>query len=302
MSVNLTLNNESYGLIQRNSRLHAIGKSMERKRLDETKKLTGGVIVPRTKASVSFDDERLRDFLLLPNFEIFKNEGSTYVLNGVKFSESEMAAVKQVVQSATSIVPRGNLDYCHYANMGIAQNMVRSYGKEHLTEEQADVINRAVSEYFDQLVENEPEPTEVIEDLYYGKRDNGEKIQKLEEHIRDFIAKGNLPAYIKQQLLSNMGDGSNSAGSLVISASDQKLANSLRTRFATMDWENKDEVQSAFEQYKKWMYLAYMELNGGFGNVAKITLNRDIEEYKMKHEKLMDVIKAISVPHVDVQV
>lgn len=300
MSVNLTLNNESYGLIQRNSRLHAIGKSMEGKRLDETKKLTGGVIVPRTKASVSFDDERLRDFLLLPNFEIFKNEGSTYVLNGVKFSESEMAAVKQVVQSATSIVPRGNLDYCHYANMGIAQNMVRSYGKEHLTEEQADVINRAVSEYFDQLVENEPEPTEVIEGLYYGKRQAIS--QKMREYGRNFIANGNLPAYVKQQLLANMGDGRYETGGVVISASDQKLANSLRTRFAAMDWENKDEVQSAFEQYKKWMYPAYMELNGGFGNVAKITLDRDIEEYKMKYGKLMDVIKAVSVPHVDVQV
>lgn len=49
MSVNVSLSNNTYGLLQRNSGLYAIGKSMEGKKLDETKRLTGGVIVPRTK-------------------------------------------------------------------------------------------------------------------------------------------------------------------------------------------------------------------------------------------------------------
>lgn len=301
MSVNITFCNNSYGLLQRTSRLNTIGKSMEGKNLDETKKLTGGVIVPQTKASVSFAVEKERDFLLLPNFEIFQNtnEKSTYVLDGVGFSGTEIAAVKQVVQSAISIVPRGNLDYRDYASMGIAQNRICSYGKEHLTKEQADVVNRAVSDYFDKVIEHEPNATETIDGLYYGKRDSGEKIQELREYVRNFISTGNLPAYVKQHSLSNMGDGS----SLVISASNQELASSIRTRFAMMDWENEDEVQSVFEQYRKWMHPAYMEMNGGASKVAtEATLNFDIAKYKNQYEKITDVIKAVSATHIDIQI
>ncbi|MCI8792306.1 MAG: hypothetical protein HFG38_05795 [Eubacterium sp.] len=303
MSVNITFCNNSYGLLQRNSRLNTIGKSMEGKNLDETKKLTGGVIVPRTKASVSFAVEKERDFLLLPNFEIFQNtyenEKSKYVLDGVEFSGTEMAAVKQVVQSAISIVPRGNLDYRDYASMGIAQNRICSYGKEHLTKEQADVVNRAVSDYFDKVIEHEPKATETIDGLYYGKRDSGEKIQELREYVRNFIATGNLPAYVKQHSLSNMGDGS----SLVISASNQELASSIRTRFAMMDWGNEDEVQSVFKQYREWMHPAYMEMNGGASKAAaEATLNFDIAKYKNQYEKITDVIKAVSAVHIDIQI
>ncbi len=276
---------------------------MEGKNLDETKKLTGGVIVPRTKASVSFAVEKERDFLLLPNFEIFQNtyenEKSKYVLDGVEFSGTEMAAVKQVVQSAISIVPRGNLDYRDYASMGIAQNRICSYGKEHLTKEQADVVNRAVSDYFDKVIEHEPKATETIDGLYYGKRDSGEKIQELREYVRNFIATGNLPAYVKQHSLSNMGDGS----SLVISASNQELASSIRTRFAMMDWGNEDEVQSVFKQYREWMHPAYMEMNGGASKAAaEATLNFDIAKYKNQYEKITDVIKAVSAVHIDIQI
>ncbi len=308
MSVNLTMNNESYSLLQRNSRLYAIGKSMEGKKLGGTKQLTGGIVVPCSKGmGASFAVEKQRDFLLLPNFELihntYENEESTYVLDGVKFSGTEIDAVRRVVQSAISIVPRGNLDYSDYAGMGIAQNMVRSYGKEHLTKEQAEVADRAVSDYFDQLIENEPKATETIDGLYYGKRDNGEKIKELRECIRNYIATGNLPAYVKQQLLSNMGDGSNSMGSLVISASNQELAGSIRTRFAMMNWEDEDEVQSVFEQYRKWMYPAYMEMNGGASKAAaESTLNYDIAKYKNHYEKIMDVIKAVNAAHIDMQI
>lgn len=307
MSVNITFCNNSYGLLQRNSRLNTFGKSMEGKNLDETKKLTGGVSVPRTKASVSFAVEKERDFLLVPNFEIFhnnnENQKSTFVLDGVEFSSTEMAAVKQVVQSAISIVPRGNLDYRDYASMGIAQNRIYSYGKEHLTKEQADVVNRAVSDYFDKAIEYEPKATETIDGLYYGKRDSGEKIQELREYVRNSISTGNLPAYVKQHILSNMGNGSNSTGSLVISASNQELASSIRTRFAMMDWENEDEVQSVFEQYREWMHPAYMEMNGGASKVAaEATLNFDIAKYKNQYEKITDVIKAVSAAHIDLQI
>lgn len=184
---------------------------MEGKKLDETKKLTGGVIVPRTKG-VSFAAEKVWDFLL-PDYEIIHNtnekEESKYVLDGVEFSSMEMAAVKRVVQSAISIVPGGNLDYRDYAGMGIAQNMIRTYGEEYLSKDQKEVVNGAVSDYFDRLINHEPKATETIDGLYYGKRDSGDKIQELREYVRNFIATGDLPTYVKQHILSNMGDGSN---------------------------------------------------------------------------------------------
>lgn len=70
-----------------------------------------------------------------------------------------------------------------------------------------------------------------------------------------------------------------------------------------MDWENEDEVQSLFQQYKKWMYPAYMEMNGGVSKAATETaLNYDIAKYKNQYEKIMDVIKAVSAKHIDMQI
>lgn len=279
---------------------------MEGKKLEKEKQMTGGVVVPQANRSVPFTVKKQRDFLLLPNFETthnaYKNDKNTYVLDGVKFSGMEIEAVKQVVQSAISIVPRGNLDYRDYASMGIAQNMVHSYGEEYLTEEQADVANRAVSDYFEQLIENEPKATETIDGLYYGKRDNGKKIQELREHMKNYIATSDLPAYIKQQILSNWGDGSNSTGSLVVSASNQGLADSIRKGFATMNWKNEDEVQSAFEQYRKLVYPTYMELSGRTNKAVESALNYDIAKYKNQYGKIMDVIKVVSAKHIDMQI
>ena len=69
----------------------------------------------------------------------------TYNVDGVSFTNEEMKACKEVVKYAIAALPTkgSDLDYEDYAVMGIAINMVNTYATEHLTEEQAEVVNKS---------------------------------------------------------------------------------------------------------------------------------------------------------------
>ena len=80
----------------------------------------------------------------------------TYNVDGVSFTNEEMKACKEVVKNAIAALPTkgSDLDYEYYAAMGIASNMVNTYATEHLTEEQAEVVNKSINDYLDSVVQS----------------------------------------------------------------------------------------------------------------------------------------------------
>ncbi len=231
----------------------------------------------------------------------YGNSDRAFVIDGVEFSSDEMKAVKEVVGSAVKSVGKragSNLDYNDYAKMGIAENQVRAYVAENLTEEQAEVVNRTVSGYMNHMIQKEMESSYVIEDSYYGKRDVNDDIAAIKQYTKDMVAKSNLPEQTKRVFAATKVD----APVMVISASNAELANSIRSTFADVNMEDEAEWKSVFQQYQKWMKPAYLEYYVGSSSEAEQRLQRDAKSFEEQCRQIRKTVQAVNVSHVDLQI
>lgn len=231
----------------------------------------------------------------------YENSNRAFVIDGVEFSSDEMKAVKEVVSSAVKSVGKragSNLDYNDYAKMGIAENQVRAYAAENLTEEQAEVVNRTVSGYMNHMIQEEMELSYVIEDRYYGKRDVGDDIVAIKQYTKDMVAKSNLPEQTKRVFAAKKAD----APVMAISASNAELANSIRSTFANASMEDEAEWKSVFQQYQKWMKPAYLEYYAGLSNEVEQRLQRDAKFFEEQFQQIRKTVQVVNVSHVDLQI
>lgn len=239
------------------------------------------------------------------------SDNATYTVDGVKFSAEEMTSMREALSDVFASVkkPGGNLVYSDYAKMGIAENVTRFYAEKNLSEEQTEVIMKAVSEHMDQVIDGEVKAEIVDENLYYGKRITDEELQrayrKLLEASKEFFA--NSPFYSEEKKKRHaeyvdMCLSTNTYTGIMVSASNTKLTNALRSGFANLDFENEDELQTFFKQYQDWMTPAYLEIHGGFGEAATEHIADDIALYKKQYKDLTSSVLAASVSHINLQI
>lgn len=206
----------------------------------------------------------------------------TYNVDGVSFTNEEMKACKEVVKNAIAALPTkgSDLDYEDYAAMGIAANMVNTYATEHLTVEQAEVINKSINDYLDSLVQAEKERHAqsgyFIDDTkgvgstgelnkYYAVR------QQLSEGAAELLRSqitSNLPENTRNTLLDNLEHASKQ-GSVVQSASNKQLADTIRTLFQNLNLSDGNAVNDAFARYRKIVTPVYK------ANGIENTVNHD---------------------------
>ena len=211
---------------------------------------------------------------------VFSKTGDniTYDIDGVTFTNAEMKACKEVVRNAISALPaRGSdLDYKDYASMGIATNMVSSYAKENLTEEQAAVINKSMEEYVNSLTQAEKErqsSQEYFTDEQEGVGNTGNlntyysTRMKLSNQAADSLKSqmANLPEQTRKTLLANL-ESVSQKGSIVQSASNKELSSTIKNLFQNMDMKDEKALNSVMKQYKEFMTPAY--LANGLRNTA----------------------------------
>lgn len=239
------------------------------------------------------------------------SDNVAYEVDGVRFSAEEMKSMREALGDVFTSVkqPGSNLVYSDYAKMGIAENVVRSYAEKNLSGEQADVIMKAVSGHMDQVIDGEVEAEIVDENLYYGKRVTGEEFdrlfRKLYEARKEFFAKSDFYSEEKKKMHSEYIDRcleTRTAGGILMSASNAKLANSIRSGFSTLDFGNEEEVRSFFKQYEDWMKPAYLEVHGGFKEAVEEHIADDIALYKRQYKDLTAHMLAASVSHVNLQI
>ncbi len=238
-------------------------------------------------------------------------DNTAYEVDGVRFSAEEMKSMREALGNVFASVrrPGATLDYSDYAKMGIAENVVRSCTEKNLSEEQADVIMKAVSEHMDQVIDGEPETDIVDENLYYGKRITGEEydrlFRKLYEASKEIFANSDLYSEEKKKRHSEYIDRcleTHTSGGILMAASNTELANSLRSGFANLNFEDEDELQTFFKQYQDWMRPAYLEIHGGSTEFTEEHLAEDIALYKKQYKDLVARVLAVSVPHVNLQI
>lgn len=153
--------------------------------------------------------------------------------------------------------PGGTLVYSDYAKMGIAENVVRCYAEKNLSEEQTEVIMKAVSEHMNQVIDKEPEAEIVDENLYYGKRITDEQNQRAYRMIlqasKEFVANSDFYSDEKKKRHAEYVDmklNTNTHTGITMSASNTKLTNALHSGFAKLDFENEDNFRRSLSSIR----------------------------------------------------
>lgn len=219
---------------------------------------------------------------------VFSKTGDniTYDIDGVTFTNAQMKACKEVVRNAISALPAkgSDLDYKDYAAMGIATNMVSSYAKENLTEEQAAVINKSMEEYINSLTQAEKERQEQDGvastgnlNTYYNTR------MKLSDQAADSLKSqmANLPEQTRKTLMANL-EGATQRGSVVQSASNKELASTIKTLFQNVDMKDEKALNAAMKQYRELMTPVYQASgirNTANNNSLTNVLDQDISSF-----------------------
>ena len=229
----------------------------------------------------------------------------TYNVDGVYFTNEEMKACKEVVKYAIAALPTkgSDLDYEDYAVMGIAINMVNTYATEHLTEEQAEVVNKSINDYLDSLVQAEKErhaqsgyfidDTEGVGSTgelnkYYAVRQ--QLSEGAAESLRSQIT-SNLPENTRNTLLDNLEHASKQ-GSVVQSASNEQLADTIRTLFQNLNLKDCNVVNDAFARYREIMSPVY-RANGIENTVNHNALSNVLKQDESRFSMQISNAKAV---------
>lgn len=221
-----------------------------------------------------------------------------YEIDGVRFTNEEMKRCKELVKQAVSELPSmgSDLDYEDYATMGLAENMVSTYAKEHLTEEQANVLEQSISDYMEQLINAEQErqagegysidqregigPTGELNKYYAVRKTLGESAA---ESFKKLLNE-KLPQQTRNTLLANL-EHAQTSGSVVQSATNRELAGMIRELFKNTDIKNPASMSSASSRYKELMkpvYQSYGVMDTAQHNSLTHVLNQDVNRFEMQ--------------------
>ncbi len=222
----------------------------------------------------------------------------TYEIDGVRFTNEEMKRCKELVKQAVMELPSmgSDLDYEDYTAMGLAENMVSTYAKEHLTEEQANVLEQSISDYMEQLIDAEKErqsgegyfidqqdsvgPTGELNNYYAMRKTLGESAA---ESFKKLLNE-KLPEQTRHTLLANL-EHAQTSGSVVQSATNRELAGMIRELFKNTDVKNPSAMSSACNKYKELMkpvYQSFGVMDTAQHNSLTHVLNQDVNRFDMQ--------------------
>lgn len=188
------------------------------------------------------------------------DDGNITVMDA-KFSKDEFQNCRDLIQSMRSDVKtKSFLDYDDYAKQSLMTNIVTTYGKTHLNEEQTKVLTSAVNDYInsqqDLATENSSKETissfSGIKD-YYGKSNiiSKEQASNLNE------------SFNKIGLKSNIKEGTET---VLPQATNEDVINSITSLFSNVDLNDPDELDKALSSYQELLKPVYSTLNAGISD------------------------------------
>ena len=215
---------------------------------------------------------------------VFSKTGDniTYEIDGVTFTNAQMKACKEVVRNAISALPAkgSDLDYKDYASMGIATNMVSSYAKENLTEEQAAVINKSMEEYINSLTQAQKE-RQNSQGYFTDEQEGVGNTGNLNTYYNTRMKLSDKAADSLKSQMANL-EGATQRGSVVQSASNKELSSTIKTLFQNVDMKDEKALNATMKQYRELMTPVYQASgirNTANNNSLTNVLDQDISRF-----------------------
>lgn len=219
-----------------------------------------------------------------------------YMVGGVYFSKEELEQCRMVLKTASDNMGCGigkntNLDYRNYAQMGIAVGMVKRFANGNLTEKQAGVVNKAMQEYNEALIDMERElmsDGSYVDSKYSGISDYYGKAKILSDGEIEAI--NNLKKELSKITGRYYEPSKSGMISGVQSATNQELIHSIVDLFSDLDYTDKKSVDLAMEKYKEWMKPAYTAygMRDSHGSLSRV-LNEDVAGFR---RQIANVLRA----------
>lgn len=217
-----------------------------------------------------------------------KNGDGSYTIAGVNFSEDELVRARNVMkESVAELQYKVTLDYSDYAKMSIAESAVNSFAKDNFSEEQQNVIARAMKEYNAGLEERQAKslskPNVVNNDYgeltkYYGKSQViDQSLANEMNKLKDEISRMTGHKFTKTVAGTTPG--------IITSATNRELINTIKDTFRNVDLNKEDEVNSAMKKYRELIRPAYKA--GGYIERDDSALYRDTDSFM----KMISVLK-----------
>lgn len=231
------------------------------------------------------------------NMPQIMTDGS-YLVGGVYFSKEELEQCRVVMKAAAENIDCGmgkgvDIDYNDYAQMGLAVSSVRTYAEEHLTKEQAEVVNKAMQEYNEALIDLEKQAyanRTCVETNYEGVSEYYGKAVVLDDALIDEINR--LKEEISRLTGRQFAPTVKGMTAGVQSATNEKLIGEISDLFANTDIEDEESVNAAIETYKELMrpaYLAYGILDSRGALTRR--LNEDAEKFRAQIANMLQATR-----------
>lgn len=193
--------------------------------------------------------------------DVCPDEDGNITVMDAKFSKDEFQNCRNLIQSMRSDVKtKSFLDYDDYAKQSLMNNIVTTYGKTHLNEEQTKVLTSAVNDYINsqQDLATENSSKETISSF---------------SGIKDYYGKSNI---ISKELASNLNESFNKIGlksnikegteTVLPQATNEDVINSITSLFANVDLNDPDELDKALSSYQELLKPVYSTLNAGISD------------------------------------
>lgn len=222
--------------------------------------------------------------------DVCPDEDGNVTVMDAKFSKDEFQNCRDLIQSMrTDVKTKSFLDYDDYAKQSLMNNIVTTYGKTHLNEEQTKVLTSAVNDYInsqqDLATENSSKETissfSGIKD-YYGKSNiiSKEQASNLNE------------SFNKIGLKSNIKEGTET---VLPQATNDDVINSITSLFSNVDLNDPDELDKALSSYQELLKPVYSTLNAG---ISDKDLNNLVQSKSNDLMKLVNKYRSYMTPSI----
>ena len=175
------------------------------------------------------------------------NADGVYKIGKADFSEDEFKAAKSLVTGMTDQLKKGTLDYKDYTKMTLAENLVGKCAANSFSDEQREVIVKAVKDYNERLMSHN---NELLSKSNYVESDdeNGKQYWGLKQVIPDAA---------KDAMKKLFGKSPIATTAVTSVATNKMIIESLQKKAKEVDVTDKDEMDEFRSFYQTTMGPVY---------------------------------------------
>ena len=175
------------------------------------------------------------------------NADGVYKIGKASFSEDEFKAAKSLVTGMTDQLKKGTLDYKDYTKMALAENLVEKCAANSFSDEQREVIVKAVKDYNERLMSHN---NELLSKSNYVESDdeNGKQYWGLKQVIPDAA---------KDAMKKLFGKSPIATTAVTSVATNKMIIESLQKKAKEADVTDKDEMDEFRSFYQTTMGPVY---------------------------------------------